>query len=136
MNTITRLGDEITDTMDTYRSSLPSVAVSFGGGGARGLAHIHIIEALDELGIRPVAISGSSIGAIMGAGMASGMSRLEIRDHALSSIGNRKAVANRIWGLRPKSVRGLKIGQFDLERVLRAFCRIRCRIVSTVSAFR
>jgi NTE family protein len=97
------------------------VAVSFGGGGARGLAHIHIIEALDELGIRPVAISGSSIGAIMGAGMASGMTGAEIRDHALSSIGNKRAVANRIWGLRPKSVRGLRLGQFDLERVLRAF---------------
>lgn len=103
------------------RSASPSVAVSFGGGGARGLAHIHIIEALDELGIRPVAISGSSIGAIMGSGMASGMSGAEIRDHALASIGNKKAVANRIWGLRPKSVRGLRLGQFDLERVLRAF---------------
>jgi NTE family protein len=103
------------------RSSLPSVAVSFGGGGARGLAHIHIIEALDELGIQPVAISGSSIGAIMGSGMASGMSGAEIRDHALASIGNKKAVANRLWGLRPKSVRGLRLGHFDLERVLRAF---------------
>jgi predicted acylesterase/phospholipase RssA len=48
----------------------PSFAVAFGGGGARGLAHIHVIEALDELGIRPAMISGSSIGAIMGAGMA------------------------------------------------------------------
>jgi NTE family protein len=103
------------------RSSFPSVAVSFGGGGARGLAHIHIIEALDELGIRPVAISGSSIGAIMGSGMASGMSGVEIRDYALASIGNKRAVANRLWGLRPKSVRGLRLGQFDLERVLRAF---------------
>lgn len=42
-------------------------AVAFGGGGARGISHIQVIEALDELGIRPVAISGSSIGAIMGA---------------------------------------------------------------------
>lgn len=99
----------------------PSVAVAFGGGGARGLAHIHIIEALDEMGIRPVAISGASIGAIMGSGMAAGMSGAEIRDHALSSIGNKKAVASRIWGMRPKSVRGLRLGQFDLERVLRAF---------------
>jgi NTE family protein len=103
------------------RQAGPTVAVSFGGGGARGLAHIHIIEALDELGIRPVAISGSSIGAIVGSGMASGMTGAEIRDHALSSIGNKKAVANRIWGLRPKSVRGFRLGQFDLERVLRAF---------------
>ena len=55
------------------RSASPTIAVAFGGGGARGLAHIHVIEALDELGIRPVAITGSSIGAIMGAGMAAGM---------------------------------------------------------------
>jgi NTE family protein len=102
-------------------ASEPTFALALGGGGARGLSHIHIIEALDELGIRPVAISGSSIGAIMGAGMASGMSGAEIRDHSLASIGNKKAVASRIWGLRPTSVRGLRIGQFDLERVLRAF---------------
>ncbi|TKB26416.1 MAG: patatin-like phospholipase family protein, partial [Mesorhizobium sp.] len=50
----------------------PSFGIAFGGGGARGLAHIHVIEVLDELGIRPAAIAGSSIGAIMGAGMASG----------------------------------------------------------------
>ncbi|TIP87887.1 MAG: patatin-like phospholipase family protein, partial [Mesorhizobium sp.] len=36
----------------------PSFGIAFGGGGARGLAHIHVIETLDELGIRPVAISG------------------------------------------------------------------------------
>lgn len=48
----------------------PTFGIAFGGGGARGLAHIHVIEALDELGIKPVAIAGSSIGAIMGAGMA------------------------------------------------------------------
>ena len=102
-------------------SSDPTFALALGGGGARGLSHIHIIEVLDELGIRPVAISGSSIGAIMGAGMASGMTGAEIRDHALASIGNKKAVASRIWGLWPTSVRGLRIGQFDLERVLRAF---------------
>ena len=56
----------------------PSFAVAFGGGGARGLAHVHAIQALDELGIRPVAIAGSSIGAIMGAGMAAGMTGREI----------------------------------------------------------
>ena len=57
----------------------PTFGVAFGGGGARGLAHIHIVEALDELGIKPVAIAGSSIGAIMGAGMASGRKALRMR---------------------------------------------------------
>lgn len=104
----------------------PTVAIAFGGGGARGLAHIHVIEALDELGIRPVAIAGSSIGAIMGAGMAAGMSGAEIRDFTLQSVGNPREVMNRIWSLRPASVKemvtnGFRIGQYNLERVLSAF---------------
>lgn len=107
-------------------SGMPTVAVAFGGGGARGLAHIHIIETLDELGIRPVAISGSSIGAIMGAGMAAGMTGEAIREHALMTVGNKTAVVSRIWGLRPQTVRdavakGIRIGQFNLERILKAF---------------
>jgi len=106
--------------------TMPTVAVAFGGGGARGLAHIHVIEALDELGIRPVAISGSSIGAIMGAGMAAGMTGEAIREHALMTVGNKTAVVSRIWGLRPQTVRdavakGIRIGQFNLERILKAF---------------
>jgi NTE family protein len=107
-------------------SATPTVAVAFGGGGARGLAHIHVIDALDELGIRPVAISGASIGAIMGTGMAAGMTGDAIREHALMTVGNKTAVVSRIWGLRPQTVRdavakGIRIGQFDLERILKAF---------------
>ncbi|WP_037437014.1 patatin-like phospholipase family protein, partial [Sinorhizobium fredii] len=75
----------------------PTIAVAFGGGGARGLAHIHVIEALDEMGIRPLAIAGSSIGAIMGAGMAAGMTGREIRDYTLATVGNRGEVLNRLW---------------------------------------
>lgn len=104
----------------------PTVAIAFGGGGARGLAHIHVIEALDELGIRPVAISGASIGAIMGAGMAAGMSGAEIRAHTLATIGNRANVVNRLWSLRPPSMKaavtgGFRMGQFNLERILKVF---------------
>lgn len=103
----------------------PSFAVAFGGGGARGLAHIHVIEVLDELGIRPIAISGSSVGAIIGAGMAAGMSGLEIRDYAGSTLGDRAGIAKRIWQLRPgnltAAVGGLRITQFDIERILHAF---------------
>ncbi len=104
----------------------PSFAVAFGGGGARGLAHIHVIEALDELGIRPVAIAGSSIGAIMGAGMAAGMSGRDIHDYARSVLSRRSQVASRMWRARPGSLSemmqgGLRISQFDVERILKAF---------------
>ncbi|WP_196229361.1 patatin-like phospholipase family protein, partial [Brucella anthropi] len=52
--------------MEKAVPSSPRIAVAFGGGGARGIAHIHIVEVLDELGIKPVAIAGSSIGSIVG----------------------------------------------------------------------
>ncbi|SMF44891.1 NTE family protein [Xaviernesmea oryzae] len=100
-------------------------AVAFGGGGARGISHIRIIEALDELGIRPVAISGSSIGAIMGAGMASGMTGREICDYTLETVGNRGALLNRLWSLGPATMRdklgGFRFGHFNLELILNAF---------------
>ncbi|MBZ9703983.1 MULTISPECIES: patatin-like phospholipase family protein [unclassified Mesorhizobium] len=100
--------------------------IAFGGGGARGLAHIHVIEALDELGIRPVAIAGSSIGAIMGAGMASGMTGKDIHDYARSILGRRAEVASRMWRARPGTIAeamqaGIRVSQFNVERILKAF---------------
>lgn len=103
----------------------PTVAVAFGGGGARGFAHIHVIEVLDELGLSPVAIAGSSIGAIMGTAMAAGMPGREIRAYTIATLGNRSEVLSRFWRLRPANMRamadGLRLGQLDPERVLRAF---------------
>jgi NTE family protein len=60
--------------------SRPTVGIALGAGGANGLAHILMLEALDELSIRPHRIAGSSIGAIIGALYASGMSGKEIRE--------------------------------------------------------
>ena len=107
-------------------SAGPSFGIAFGGGGARGLAHIHVIEALDELGIRPRAIAGSSIGAIMGAGMAAGMTGKEIRHFAHSVLSRRAEVASRMWRARPLSIAemmegGFRVGQFNIERILKSF---------------
>jgi len=59
--------------------SRKSLGVALGGGGAKGLAHIAILEVLDEHGRKPTAMSGTSIGAIIGALYASGMPATEIR---------------------------------------------------------
>ena len=45
--------------------SVPSIGLALGGGGARGLAHIVMLEAFDEMGLTPKVISGTSIGAIL-----------------------------------------------------------------------
>ncbi len=55
-----------------------NIGLTLGGGGAKGFAHLPILEVFDELGLRPSAISGTSIGAILGALYASGMSAREI----------------------------------------------------------
>jgi predicted acylesterase/phospholipase RssA/CRP-like cAMP-binding protein len=57
-----------------------------GGGGARGFAHIGILQVLEELG-RPVdMIGGSSIGAIMATGPGMGWTAAELRSTALEAF--------------------------------------------------
>ncbi|MEM8787425.1 MAG: patatin-like phospholipase family protein [Pseudomonadota bacterium] len=65
----------------------PSFALALGGGGAAGLGHIAVLEALDDLGVRPVAIAGTSIGALIGASYAAGLTGREIRA-AVSDMAN------------------------------------------------
>ncbi|NQU39343.1 MAG: patatin-like phospholipase family protein [Lentisphaerae bacterium] len=56
------------------------IGLALGGGGAKGLAHVPMLEALDELGIRPHRITGTSIGSILGMLYASGISGTRIRE--------------------------------------------------------
>lgn len=58
----------------------PRIGLALGSGGARGLAHIQVIEVLDKLGLRPHRIAGSSIGAIVGALYASGLSAADLHE--------------------------------------------------------
>ncbi len=77
-----------------------SFALALGGGGARGLAHIAVLEALDEMGQKPVAIAGTSIGALIGAAYASGMSGKEIRRFVIALAHDRTEVFRRLIATR------------------------------------
>lgn len=107
-------------------NNTPTIALALGGGGARGLAHIHALLALDDLGVKPVAISGTSIGAIIGVGFAAGMEAQDILEFMVKSLGNRGELLARLWKLRPKGLGGVQIrfngpGRVDLESVLKVF---------------
>ena len=58
----------------TAMSPRPKIAVVLGSGGPRGYAHIGIIKALEENGVVPDLIVGTSVGALIGSFWASGMS--------------------------------------------------------------
>jgi len=45
----------------------PRFGVALGGGGARGFAHLGVLQRLEELGLRPDIITGASMGALVGA---------------------------------------------------------------------
>ena len=83
----------------------PTVALALGGGGARGLAHIGILEALDELGVVPKVIAGTSIGAIFGSAYASGMSGAEIRGHTIDVLTRRFDLVRDVFSARALSAR-------------------------------
>lgn len=51
----------------TGGSSGPRLGLALGGGAARGVAHVGVIRELEEAGIRPAVIAGTSVGALLGA---------------------------------------------------------------------
>ena len=76
------LGRKKSDTEETDIR----LGLALGGGGARGLAHIPLLEVLDKVGIRPCCIAGTSIGAVLGALYASGMKGAEIHSLVQDTI--------------------------------------------------
>ena len=64
----------------------PSVfGITLSGGGARGILHIGVLEALHKYGIYPEIVSGTSMGALVGVFYAAGMEPLQILDLVKSS---------------------------------------------------
>ena len=59
-------------------SSQPKIGLTLSGGGAKGLAHIGILEAIDSAGLRIDCITGTSMGSIVGSLYAAGYSGKEI----------------------------------------------------------
>ncbi len=57
---------------------LPKVALVLSGGGARGIAHVGVIQRLEEVGYPIASVTGTSAGSLAGALFASGFSGAEI----------------------------------------------------------
>lgn len=57
-----------------FNPERPKIAITLSGGGAKGLAHIGILEALDSAGLRVDYVTGTSMGSIIGALYAMGYS--------------------------------------------------------------
>ena len=60
----------------------PKIALVLGGGGMKGFAHIGVLKALQERGIKPAVIAGTSIGAMLAAATVGGLQPEELATRA------------------------------------------------------
>ena len=79
-------------------SQIPRVAVCLGSGAVHGYAHIGVVRAFETLGLRPDIITGSSVGAIVGALWAAGL-RADAIEHLANDTSWREASGLRMPGL-------------------------------------
>jgi NTE family protein len=106
---------------------MKTFALALGSGGARGLAHIAVLEALDEMGVKPAAIAGTSIGALIGAAYAAGLSGRQIRHHVLEIAHARGELRRRFMKARVGTLSDLLAGaisratQMDAEKACAQF---------------
>jgi NTE family protein len=74
----------MTPSQEPRGSGERKIALVLGGGGMKGFAHIGVLKALEERGIRPVLYAGTSIGAMLAAATVAGMSADELARRAES----------------------------------------------------
>lgn len=100
----------------------PTIALALGGGGARGFAHVLMLEALEELGVAPRIIAGTSIGTLIGAAYASGMSGPDIRRYCEELFHKRTEIVKRVFSRWNAALGGLRAvsgtSVFSGERIL------------------
>jgi NTE family protein len=91
---------------------MKSFALALGSGGARGLAHIAVVEALDEMGVKPLAVAGTSIGALVGAAYAAGMPGKDIHRYVIALAHDRGEIMRRLMAARAGTFADLFAGAF------------------------
>jgi NTE family protein len=100
----------------------PRIGLVLGGGGLKGFAHIGVLRALEERGIRPVLYAGTSIGALIATAYAGGMSVEEMTRRA-NSLRRRDLFRINHVGMLLARVR---CPSLYLEETLRALCENVC----------
>ncbi|WP_342617855.1 patatin-like phospholipase family protein [Rhodoferax sp. GW822-FHT02A01] len=89
----------------------PRVGLALGGGAARGFAHVGVIQVLEEAGIRPTLVTGTSAGSLVAAIYASGKNGAQLQQVAETM--EEAAIAD--WSLQIFSrgaLRGEALGRY------------------------
>lgn len=72
------------DTRNTDNKRAPRIGLALSGGGAKGFAHIGVLKVLEEAGIKPDVITGTSMGSVVGGLYAIGYTPSMLEEIALT----------------------------------------------------
>ena len=75
----------ISNNQENEQKSSPRVGLALSGGGPRGLAHIGVLRALEREGIPVDVLAGTSMGGVIAAGYAAGLSPEDLEKEALAT---------------------------------------------------
>lgn len=104
------------------------LGLALGGGGARGFAHLGVLKAFDENNIKFDYIAGTSVGSLVGALYASGLSGDQIIE--ISKTLNKKDIKNNKIMFMPSSTMGIQaiiknnLGDIDIKELKTPFCAV------------
>lgn len=107
----------------------PKVALVLGGGGAKGFAHIGVIKALEENGITPTLVVGTSVGSLIGSLYASGYNAKQLERLALNTSDSELTdftLSNQgfIEGIKLKNFINAKVGGRAIENFPISFAAV------------
>jgi NTE family protein len=88
----------------------PRVGLALGSGSARGWAHVGVIRALEQAGVRPDVVCGTSVGALVGAAYAAG--ELDRFERWVLGLGVRDVVSFMDVSLRNGLFKGRRLMEF------------------------
>lgn len=117
------------------KNKKPKIGVAFGGGGARGFAHLGAIKAFEEYGLKFDYIAGTSAGSIIGAFLAAGYdyanmyrvaSEMDVKDIRTSKF---VFVPSKSDGI--ESVFKKELGDINIEDLKTPFAAVAVDIIST-----
>lgn len=118
-----------------FISKKPKIGIAFGGGGTRGFAHLGVVKALEEFGIKFDVVAGTSAGSIMGAFYAAGYNFKQMYDIAKNI--REKDIRTNIIPFAPSKTDGIgdivtkALGDINIEDLKLPFAAVAVDIKST-----
>jgi NTE family protein len=93
-----------------FKKKKKIIGIALSGGGLRGIAHLGVLKALEEKGLQPSVVSGTSAGAIVGAFYAAGYKPDELME-----------IVSNLSFFSPRALRFSTSALFDRQMLLKIF---------------